>query len=311
MSSVLNSFSKLLSDEQKEHWRQVSQKLLNRAKKDPHFLNKVVTEWVSQQQRHNHHGRKKRIIVGWKWIQWCWFFFDSTDIVLFEYARREETVNQKFYKRVLDRLRENAKNKSFALWRDLDSHRDNATTFQHRQFGKISDFCASAVFLFSRYSPVRVSIYFPNWTYRWKGRYFTKFNICKQIRRRFLISLRKKISRTASIIGNIIGVVLFSQMGTFLKKIHRNNRYVLTFWDYKPRIKKFQSHIYDKITHFAWYENIVKREIMEILGAVTICRFFVIWHSADSSCRTITHARFYFLIAWLTLSVVPTVLVRI
>lgn len=87
-----------MSVEQKEHRRQVSQKLKILAKKDQHLLNKVVTEWVSQKQRHNHrngriqvhHDRKKAHHSRLKVNSMMLIFFDSTDIVLFEYARREK-----------------------------------------------------------------------------------------------------------------------------------------------------------------------------------------------------------------------------
>ena len=55
-------------------------------------------------------------------------FFDSTGIVHHEFAPREQTLNQEYYKSVLQRLRENLRKKRPALWRDKNwvLHNNNA-----------------------------------------------------------------------------------------------------------------------------------------------------------------------------------------
>ena len=64
-------------------------------------------------------------------------FFDYTGIVHHEYAPRSQTVNQEHYKSVLERLRENVRKKSPALWREKNwiLHHDNAPA--HRAFSII------------------------------------------------------------------------------------------------------------------------------------------------------------------------------
>ena len=65
------------------------------------------------------------------------FFFYSTGIVHHEYAPRGQTVNQEYYKSVLERLRECVRKKRPALWRDKNwiLHHDNAPA--HRAFSII------------------------------------------------------------------------------------------------------------------------------------------------------------------------------
>ena len=111
---------------------QVAQEMINRSENDPDLLNRVITgeeswvygydsqtkaqssQWKSpgsprpKKARQSQSNEKTMLVV----------FFDSTGIVNHEYAPRGQTVNQEYYKSVLERLRENMRKKRPALWRD-------------------------------------------------------------------------------------------------------------------------------------------------------------------------------------------------
>ena len=120
---------KLLSDEQKQHRLQVAQEMINRSENDPDLLNRVITgdeSWVygydpetkaqssqwkcpgslrPKKARQSRLNAKSILVI----------FFDSMGIVHHEYAPWDQTVNQEYYKSVLERLRENVRKKRPAL----------------------------------------------------------------------------------------------------------------------------------------------------------------------------------------------------
>ena len=130
MRRVSAKFILKLSDEQKQHRLQMAQELINRSENDPDLLNRVITgdeswvygydpetkakssQWKSlvspqpKKVRKSQSNAKSILVV----------FFDSTGIVHYEYAPGDQTVNQEYYKRVLERLRENVRKKRPALW---------------------------------------------------------------------------------------------------------------------------------------------------------------------------------------------------
>lgn len=139
---------KLLTDQQKQHRLEVSQDLINRAETDPDLLNRVITgdeswvygydpetkaqssQWKSPGSPRPKKARQSRSNVKTMLV----IFIDSTGIVHHEFSPSGQTVNQEYYKSVLQRLRENVRKKRPALWRDKTwvLHHDNAPA--HRAF---------------------------------------------------------------------------------------------------------------------------------------------------------------------------------
>ena len=133
---------KLLSDKQKQHRLQVAQEMINRNENDPDLLNRAITgdeswvygydpetkaqssQWKSPGSPRPKKARQSRSNVNTMLV----VFFDSTDIMHHEYAPRGQTVNQEYYKSVLERLCGNMRKKRPALWRDKNwiLHHDNA-----------------------------------------------------------------------------------------------------------------------------------------------------------------------------------------
>ena len=136
---------KLLSDKQKQHRFQVAQELINRSENGADLLNRVITgdeSWV-----YGYDPETKAQLSQWKSLgsprpkktgqsqsnvkMMMVVFFNSTGIVHHEYAPRGQTVNQEYYKSVLERLRENMRKKRPARWRDRNwiLHHDNAPAY--------------------------------------------------------------------------------------------------------------------------------------------------------------------------------------
>ena len=117
---------KLLTEQQKELRKEISEDMLDLANHDPEFIKTIITgdeTWVygydpetkfqSSQWKHPESPRPKKarqVCSNVKVMQTC-FFFDSRGIVHHEYAPEGQTINKEYYLQVLRRLREAVRRK--------------------------------------------------------------------------------------------------------------------------------------------------------------------------------------------------------
>ena len=144
-----------------------------------------------------HRDRKKRDKVG-RMRSILVVFFDSMGIVYHEYAPRGQTVNQKYYKSVLERLRENMRKKRPALWRDRNwiLHHDNVLA--HRAFSIIEFLAKFQIPVLPQppYSPdiAPADFYlFPKLKFSLKGHRFASIEDIQANTERVLNILKKEI----------------------------------------------------------------------------------------------------------------------
>ena len=138
---------KLLTEQQKELRKEISEDMLDLANHDPEFIKTIITSdetWVygyhpetkfqSSQWRHLESPRKKKarqVRSNVKVMLTC--FFDSRGIVHHEYAPEDQTINKEYYLQVLRRLREAVRRKRSDMWaaKNFQLHHDNALLILH------------------------------------------------------------------------------------------------------------------------------------------------------------------------------------
>ena len=144
---------KLLTDDQKEHRVNVCRDLLERIRDDPEFLGQVITgdeTWVFQydpetkrqslQWKTPGSPRPKKARMSRSRVKVMLIaFFDQKGLVHHEFVPDGQTVNQTFYKQVLDRLHRRVRRCRRARWAERTwlLHHDNApahTALSVRQF---------------------------------------------------------------------------------------------------------------------------------------------------------------------------------
>ncbi|KAL4092021.1 hypothetical protein QTP88_026604 [Uroleucon formosanum] len=133
---------KLLTEEQMEHCIEVCLDLKNRVSNDPCFIKSIITSdetWVygydpetkvqsSQWKTANSPRPKKCRQVRSNIKAMLIVFFDFFGLVHYEFAPTGQTINQVFYKQVLERLREKVRRKRPEAWKSKSwfLHHDNA-----------------------------------------------------------------------------------------------------------------------------------------------------------------------------------------
>ena len=109
---------KLLTEEQKELWKEICKDMLDCANHDPEFMKTIITgdeTWVygydpetkfqSSQWKHPESPRPKKARQVRSNVKVMTCFFDSRGIVHHEYAPEGQTINEEYYLEVLRRLR--------------------------------------------------------------------------------------------------------------------------------------------------------------------------------------------------------------
>ena len=132
----------LLTEQQKELQKEISEDMLDLANHDPEFINIFITgdeTWVygynpetkfqSSQWKHPELPRPKKARQARsnvKVMLTC--FFDFRGIVHHEYAPEGQTINKEYYLQVLRRLREAVRRKRPDMWaaKNFQLHHDNA-----------------------------------------------------------------------------------------------------------------------------------------------------------------------------------------
>ncbi|VVC30360.1 Pheromone/general odorant binding protein,Transposase, type 1 [Cinara cedri] len=147
---------KNLSVEQKHERMSISQDCLEQVEADPTLLDRVITgdeswyfQWLSPGAARPKKARMSKSKM--KTMMIC--FFDSKGIVHKEFVPPEQTVNQHFYQKVLDRLRKRVIRVRPEIAKTWILHHDNAPC--HRAFS-VSRFLTSkniAVLPQAPYSP--------------------------------------------------------------------------------------------------------------------------------------------------------------
>lgn len=133
---------KLLTVEQMEHRIEVCLELKNRVSNDPSFITSIITgdeTWVygydpetkvqsSQWKTANSPRPKKCRQVRSNIKAMLIVFFDFFGLVHYEFVPTGQTINQVFYKQVLERLREKVRRKRPEVWKSKSwfLHHDNA-----------------------------------------------------------------------------------------------------------------------------------------------------------------------------------------
>ena len=135
---------KLLTEQQKELWKEISEDMLDFTNHDPEFIKTIITgdeTWVygynpqtkfqSSQWKHPESPRPKKawqVCSNVKVMLSC--FFDSQGIVHHEYAPEGQTINMEYYLQVLRRLCEAVRRKRPDMWaaKNFQLHHDNAHT---------------------------------------------------------------------------------------------------------------------------------------------------------------------------------------
>lgn len=132
---------KVLSDEQKERRTELCCDLLERIDGEPSFLKSVITAdetWIftydPETKRQSMHWKtpsspraKKARMSRSKFKAMLIVFFDIQGIVMAEWVPSGQTVNQQYYKQVLEKLRERVRKKRPELWKNgWILHQDNA-----------------------------------------------------------------------------------------------------------------------------------------------------------------------------------------
>ena len=133
---------KLLTKQQKELRKEISEDMLDLANHDPEFIKTIITgdeTWVygydpetkfqSSKWKHPESPRPKKarqVRSNVKVMLTC--FFDSPGIVHHEYAPEGQTINNEYYLQVLRRLREAVRRKRPNMWaaKNFQLHHDNA-----------------------------------------------------------------------------------------------------------------------------------------------------------------------------------------
>ena len=132
---------KLLTEQQKECWKEISEDMLDLANHDPEFIKTIITgdeTWVygydpetkfqSSQWKHPESPRPKKaqqVCSNVKMMLIC--FFDSRGIVHHEYAPEGQTINKEYHLQVLCRLCEAVRRKWHNVWaaKNFQLHHDN------------------------------------------------------------------------------------------------------------------------------------------------------------------------------------------
>lgn len=133
---------KLLTEDQMEYRIEVCLELKNRVTNDPNFIKSIITgdeTWVygydpetkvqsSQWKSANSPRPKKCRQVRSSIKVMLIVFFDFYGLVHYEFVPKGQTVNQVFYKQVLERLREKVRRKRPEAWKSKSwiLHHDNA-----------------------------------------------------------------------------------------------------------------------------------------------------------------------------------------
>ena len=133
---------KLLTEQQKELRKEISEDMLDVANHDPEFIKTIITgdeTWVygydpetkfqSSQWKHPESPRPKKawqVRSNVKVMLTC--FFDSRGIVHHEYAPEGQTINKEYYLEILRRLRDAVRRKRPNMWaaKNFQLHHDNA-----------------------------------------------------------------------------------------------------------------------------------------------------------------------------------------
>jgi len=116
---------KVLSDEQKEHCKELCLDLLQRIENEPDLLNLIITcdeTWIfmydletkrqSMQWKSTSSPRPKKACMSRsKFKAMLIVFFDIQGIVMAEWVPSSQTVNQQYYTEVLTKLREHVRRK--------------------------------------------------------------------------------------------------------------------------------------------------------------------------------------------------------
>jgi len=131
---------KLLSDEQKEHHKELCLDLLQRTENEPDLLNSIIAcdeTWVfmydpetkqqSMQWKSTSSPRPKKARMRCsKFKAMLIVFFDILGIVMAEWVSSNQTVNHQYYFEVLTKLHERVRRKQPELWRNRwILHQDN------------------------------------------------------------------------------------------------------------------------------------------------------------------------------------------
>ena len=134
--------TKLLTEQQKELRKEISEDMLDFANHDPEFIKIIITgdeTWVYgydpetkfqfSQWKHPESPRSKKARQVHSYVKvMLTCFFDSRGIVHHDYAPEGQTINKEYYLEVLHRLREAVQRKRPDLWaaKNFQLHHDNA-----------------------------------------------------------------------------------------------------------------------------------------------------------------------------------------
>jgi len=151
--------------EQKANWRDVCLDLLDRLEREPEIFSCVITGDGSWILRYNPETKRQ----SWEWhtanspcpkkvrmskskiksMLIC--FFDSQGIIQKEFVPPGQTVNQTFYRKVLERLGKRVAHVRPGIERNWTLHRDNAPC---RTTVSINEFLAEKTFLWFLSPPI-------------------------------------------------------------------------------------------------------------------------------------------------------------
>ena len=133
---------KLLTEQQKEFRKEISEDMLDLANHDPELIKAIIigdetwvygyhpeTKFQSSQWKHPESSRPRKarqVRSNVKAMLTC--FFDSRGIVHHEYAPEGQTINKEYYLQVLRRLREAVRRKRPDMWaaKNFQLHHDNS-----------------------------------------------------------------------------------------------------------------------------------------------------------------------------------------
>ena len=140
---------KLLTEQQKELRKEISEDMLDLANHEPEFIRTIITgdeTWVygydsetkfqSSQWKHPESPRPKKawqVCSNVKVTLTCFFFY-SRDIMHYKYAPEGQTINEEYHRQVLHRLQEAVQRKQPYMWaaKNLQFHHDNAPAHSAR-----------------------------------------------------------------------------------------------------------------------------------------------------------------------------------